>query len=286
MLTNPNTLGLFDENIREIARDRPRGGRDAVLRRRQPERDHGALEARRHGLRHRPRQPPQVVLPAARRRRPRLGADRGLGPDRALPARPARRRGASGGDGAAPTFDLDYERPKSIGRLRGFQGNFGVFVRSYAYILSLGGDGLAEASETAVLNANYLLARLREGRAGKYLPVAFDRRCMHEFVLSGRPAKRELKVDDARRRQAAARLRVPSPDDLLPAARRGGADGRADRDRDARNRSTRSPTRSRRSSPRPSAIPRRCARRPTRRRSAASTRPRRRGDPVVRQPLD
>jgi glycine dehydrogenase subunit 2 len=67
-------------------------------------------------------------------------------------------------------------------------------VRSYAYILSLGGDGLAEASETAVLNANYLLARLRGGRSGKYLPVAFDRRCMHEFVLGGRRAKRELEV--------------------------------------------------------------------------------------------
>ena len=97
-------------------------------------------------------------------------------------------------NGGPPRFGLDYDRPKSIGRLRGFQGNFGVFVRSYAYILSLGGDGLREASETAVLNANYLLARLRQGRAGKYLPVAFDRTCMHEFVLSGAPAKRELGV--------------------------------------------------------------------------------------------
>jgi glycine dehydrogenase subunit 2 len=67
-------------------------------------------------------------------------------------------------------------------------------VRSYAYILSLGRDGLTEASETAVLNANYLLARLRQGRAGKYLPLAFDRTCMHEFVLSGGGAKRELGV--------------------------------------------------------------------------------------------
>ena len=67
-------------------------------------------------------------------------------------------------------------------------------MRSYAYILSLGGDGLQEASETAVLNANYLLARLREGRAGTYLPVAFDRRPMHEFVLSGAPAKKELGI--------------------------------------------------------------------------------------------
>ena len=66
------------------------------------------------------------------------------------------------GNGAGPQFELDDDRPKSIGRLRGFQGNYGVFVRSYAYILSLGADGLQEASETAVLNANYLLARLRE----------------------------------------------------------------------------------------------------------------------------
>jgi len=67
-----------------------------------------------------------------------------------------------------------------------------VFARSFAYITSLGGDGLREASETAVLNANYLLARMKEGRSAKYLPVAFDRTCMHEFVLSGAKAKKEL----------------------------------------------------------------------------------------------
>ena len=104
--------------------------------------------------------------------------------------------GAGNGDAPEARFELRGadEHPDSISRLRGFQGNFGVFVRSYAYILSLGGDGLAEASETAVLNANYLLARMREGRAGKYLPVAFDRPPMHEFVLSGSGAKRELGV--------------------------------------------------------------------------------------------
>jgi glycine dehydrogenase subunit 2 len=97
------------------------------------------------------------------------------------------------GDGSV-RYDLDYDRPKSIGRLRGFQGNFGVFVRSYAYILSLGGDGLAEASRLAVLNANYLKQRLSQGRAGEYLPVAFDRHCMHEFVLSGAPMKKKLGI--------------------------------------------------------------------------------------------
>ncbi len=92
------------------------------------------------------------------------------------------------------SFDLDFDRPKSIGRLRGFQGNYGVFVRSYAYILSLGSEGLAEASATAVLNANYLLAKLREAGLLEYLPAAYERICMHEFVLSGAPMKAELGI--------------------------------------------------------------------------------------------
>jgi glycine dehydrogenase subunit 2 len=91
-------------------------------------------------------------------------------------------------------YELDYERPKSIGRLRGFQGNYGVFVRSYAYICSLGAPGLREVSEIAVLNANYLLARLREEGVLEHLPVAYERLCMHEFVLSGAPMKRELGI--------------------------------------------------------------------------------------------
>ena len=91
-------------------------------------------------------------------------------------------------------FALDYDRPKSIGRLRGFQGNYGVFVRSYAYIRSLGAAGLREVSEVAVLNANYLLARLRAEGVLDLLPAAYERLCMHEFVLSGAPMKRELQI--------------------------------------------------------------------------------------------
>jgi glycine dehydrogenase subunit 2 len=98
------------------------------------------------------------------------------------------------GNGSAPSYDLDYDRPKSIGRLRGFQGNYGVFVRSYAYIRSLGAAGLREVSEVAVLNANYLLARLAADGVAEYLPAAYDRICMHEFVLSGGPMKRELQI--------------------------------------------------------------------------------------------
>jgi glycine dehydrogenase subunit 2 len=128
---------------------------------------------------------------------PHGGGGPGAGPiavsDRIEPFLPTpqvvRRRGANG---AEPFFDLDHDRPKSIGKLRGFQGNFGVFVRSYAYICSLGSDGLEEASKVAVLNANYLKARLAEEGIGEFLPIAFDRTCMHEFVLSGKEAKERL----------------------------------------------------------------------------------------------
>ncbi|HUT15112.1 MAG TPA: aminomethyl-transferring glycine dehydrogenase subunit GcvPB [Anaerolineae bacterium] len=68
----------------------------------------------------------------------------------------------------------------SIGRLKAFYGNFGVCVKAYTYIRMLGAAGLREASENAVLNANYLLSRLK----GVY-PLPYDRTCMHEFVLSG-----------------------------------------------------------------------------------------------------
>jgi glycine dehydrogenase subunit 2 len=120
-----------------------------------------------------------------------------------LPRPQVVRRELPGGNGAGGTtetdaeaavYDLDYDRPKSIGRLRGFQGNYGVFVRSYAYIRSLGAEGLREVSEVAVLNANYLLARLRKEGVLEYLPAAYERLCMHEFVLSGTPMKRELHI--------------------------------------------------------------------------------------------
>jgi glycine cleavage system P protein (glycine dehydrogenase) subunit 2 len=193
MLTNPNTLGVFDENIAEIAALTHEAGGTLYY-------DGANLNA---VMGHsRPGDMGFDIVHVNLHKsfsQPHGGGGPGAGPiavsDRIEPYLPRPqvvRREGSNGD--RPSFDLDYERPKSIGRLRGFQGNFGVFARSYAYILSLGADGLAEASEVAVLNANYLKARLAEGRAGKYLPVAFDRHCMHEFVLSGKPMKRELGV--------------------------------------------------------------------------------------------
>jgi glycine dehydrogenase subunit 2 len=83
------------------------------------------------------------------------------------------------------SFGYDYDRPKSIGKVRGFAGPFGVFVRSYAFIRAYG-PALKEMSELAVLNANYLLARLRDA-----YDLPYDRLCMHEFVLSAQTLKKE-----------------------------------------------------------------------------------------------
>jgi glycine dehydrogenase subunit 2 len=188
MLTNPNTLGLFDERIEEIARIVHGVGAtlyydganlNAVMGRARPG-DMG-FDIVHYNLHKTFTQP-------------HGGGGPGAGPiavsDRIEPFLPSPQV-VKRADGS---FDLDHDRPKSIGRLRGFQGNYAVFVRSYAYILSLGADGLQEASETAVLNANYLLARLRQLGVDRHLPAAYDRLCMHEFVLSGAPMKRELGI--------------------------------------------------------------------------------------------
>lgn len=76
-------------------------------------------------------------------------------------------------------IELDYDRPESFGRVKSFYGNFGVIVKAYAYIRSLGGKGLREASENAVLNANYIMNALR----GTY-EIPHDRICMHECVIA------------------------------------------------------------------------------------------------------
>jgi glycine dehydrogenase subunit 2 len=83
-------------------------------------------------------------------------------------------------------YRLDHNRPKSIGRVRGFFGNTGVLVRMYCYIRTHGPDGLRKVSENAVLNANYLLSLVKE-----FLPVPQGDRCMHEFVASASKLKAE-----------------------------------------------------------------------------------------------
>jgi glycine dehydrogenase subunit 2 len=207
MLTNPNTLGLFDPNIVEIAEIVHGVGATLYY-------DGANLNAV-MGI-SRPGDMGFDIVHFNLHKsftQPHGGGGPGSGPiavsERIAPYLPrplvVRREedgSASGANGTArpAAFDLEFGGERSIGRLRGFQGNYGCFVRSYAYIRSLGADGLRDASETAVLNANYLLARLREKRAGDgrgvsdLLPLAYGELCMHEFVLSGGPMKRELKI--------------------------------------------------------------------------------------------
>ena len=84
------------------------------------------------------------------------------------------------------TSTLDYDFPKSIGYIAPFYGNFSICLRAYVYILMLGGPGLVEVSENAVLNANYVMNALKEA-----YDLPFDRPCMHEFVLS---AKKQMEA--------------------------------------------------------------------------------------------
>ena len=82
-------------------------------------------------------------------------------------------------------FTFDYDRPDSIGRIKPYYGNFGINVRAYTYIRSMGPDGLKQVSENAVLNANYMMRRLQ----GEF-ELPFDQHCKHEFVISGKKQKK------------------------------------------------------------------------------------------------
>jgi glycine dehydrogenase subunit 2 len=188
MLTNPNTLGLFDPNIQEIAKVVHEVGATLYY-------DGANLNAV-MGL-SRPGDMGFDIVHFNLHKsftQPHGGGGPGSGPiavsERIEPFLPVPRIVRSE-DGA---FDLVGDGPNSIGRLRGFQGNYGCFVRSYAYICSLGAPGLKDASEIAVLNANYLLARLRRLGVCEHLPLAYGDLCLHEFVLSGGPMKRALKI--------------------------------------------------------------------------------------------
>jgi glycine dehydrogenase subunit 2 len=182
MITNPNTLGMFDRHIREIAdRVHDRGGliyldganMNAILGITRPG-DFGA------DMMH--------FNPHKTFSGPHGGGGPGAGPiavrrmlEPFLPSPVVARQGDS--------YRLVYERPKSIGRVRTFFGQVGVLVRAYCYIRTHGPDGLKRVAENAVLNANYLLSRVKH-----IFPVPQGDRCMHEFVASAAKLKSEKGV--------------------------------------------------------------------------------------------
>ncbi|HET8894925.1 MAG TPA: aminomethyl-transferring glycine dehydrogenase subunit GcvPB [Gaiellaceae bacterium] len=178
MLTNPSTLGLFDENIEEIERIFHDAGALMYY-------DGANLNAV-CGI-SRPGDMGFDIVHINLHKtfsQPHGGGGPGGGPiavrkmlEPFLPVPAVVQR-----DGG---YALDFDRPKSIGKVRGFTGPFGVFVRSYAYI-RMYGPRLREMSEVAVLNANYVLARLKDA-----YELPFDRLCMHEFVISARKLKRD-----------------------------------------------------------------------------------------------
>lgn len=178
MLTNPSTLGLFEENIEEV--ERVMHGAGALMYY-----DGANLNAV-CGI-SRPGDMGFDIVHINLHKtfsQPHGGGGPGGGPiavramlDPFLPKPQVVRDG--------DRYRLDHDRPQSIGKVRGWLGPFGVFVRSYAFIRRYGPE-LKEMSEAAVLNANYMLARLKDS-----YEVPYDRLCMHEFVLSARGLKRE-----------------------------------------------------------------------------------------------
>jgi glycine dehydrogenase subunit 2 len=177
MLTNPNTLGIFEKDVLEISR---------ILH------DKGALlyydGANLNAImgRVRPGDMNYDIVHFNLHKTfatPHGGGGPGSGPvgvseelARYLPVPQVAKE--------EDVYYLDYERPKSIGKIGGFYGNTGVLLRAYAYIRLMGGDGLRSAADLAVLNSNYLAHRLKE-----HYPMPHRDLRKHEFVLSGKDLK-------------------------------------------------------------------------------------------------
>jgi glycine dehydrogenase subunit 2 len=182
MLTNPNTLGLFDEHILQVA-EIVHGAGGLVY-------CDGANMNALLGIA-RPGELGTDVLHLNLHKTfstPHGGGGPGGGGTAVteelsafLPLPVVSRRGEDGADDIGVEYYLDYERPRSIGPVSGFYGNFGVMVKAYAYLRSLGAEGLRKVSENAVLNANYILHGLKG-----YYDLPYDRSCLHECVFSGR----------------------------------------------------------------------------------------------------
>lgn len=182
MLTNPNTLGLFEENIVEIARLVHESGGllyydganlNAIM---------GVARPGDMGF--------DIVHVNLHKTfgTPHGGGGPGSGPvgvkehlAKFLPVPRVVQQGAQ--------YVLDYDYPDSIGKVKEFYGNFGVVVKAYTYMRALGGEGLKEASQHAVLNANYVKHHLSD-----VYHIPFDRLCKHEFVATAKHQMDSSKV--------------------------------------------------------------------------------------------
>lgn len=182
MLTNPNTLGLFDENIEKITKIvHDKGGllyydganANAILGICRPG-DMG-FDVMHFNLHKTFATPHGGGGPGSGP----VGVKKHLAPFLPVPVVKS--------DGEK--FYLDYDKPQSIGQMKSFYGNFLVMVKAYAYIRSLGPDGLKAVSENAVLNANYILRRIVE-----YYDLPYDRHCKHEFVVSPERIKKKTGI--------------------------------------------------------------------------------------------
>jgi glycine dehydrogenase subunit 2 len=190
MLTNPNTLGLFDENIQKIADMVHQAGGLLYYDGANLEGTCGFARPGDMGF--------DVVHVNLHKTfsTPHGGGGPGSGPvgvkpmlEPHLPVPVVEKK-------ADEAFTLDWQRPHSIGMMRSFYGNFLVAVKAYTYILSLGGEGLRQMTADAVLNANYLLHLVK----GSY-ELPYDRVCKYEFVLSTHKfAEAGLKVTDIAKR--------------------------------------------------------------------------------------
>jgi len=192
MLTNPNTLGLFEENIREIADIVHQGGGllyydganlNAIMGKARPG-DMG-FDLVHYNLHKTFATPHGGGGPGAGA----VGVKEFLVDYLPVPLVEKDSEGQ---------YYLNYNIPYSIGKVRSFYGNFGVIVKAYTYLLALGSQGITDACEQAVLNANYLRHHLRD-----YYHIPFDRLCKHEFVIT---ALKQMAVNQVAAMDIAKRL--------------------------------------------------------------------------------
>ncbi len=188
MITNPNTLGLFDQNIADVCRIvHEKGGlvygdganMNALL---------GICKPKDLGI--------DVMHLNLHKTfsTPHGGGGPGSGPVgvveklvQFLPLPLVEKNGDK--------YAFEFGGENSIGKMRSFYGNFGVMVKAFTYLRAIGSDGLKQVAENAVLNANYLLSRLR-----KHYHLPFDRVCMHEFVLSDKGFPNNVTTNDIAKR--------------------------------------------------------------------------------------